>query len=224
MRMGWIAWATGLLPVAGVAVSAWIAMDQGLVPACNPFVEGCTSISATGRHFPADLAFRAALLPAAGLTAVFWLVCWQWLRSLGAPGGPGLHAIPVTGVLAALFLVVYVTFLGTQTEIYSFLRRFGVIHYFSMTYLSQLLATRALYRLPGVPVPARRSMLGLCLALLVLGLASILIDLVRWDTNAVENAMEWNGALLMMAFFPAAARGWRQSGFRLHFESGGAGS
>lgn len=223
MRIGWLAWLTGVLPVAGVTTSAYIAMSGGLVPACNPFLEGCTSISATGRYFPASLAFRAALLPAAALTALFWLAAWRWLRALGAPGGPGLHVIPVTGVLAGLFLVLYVSFLGTDTDTYSFLRRFGVIHYFSMTLLSQLLLTRALYRLPGSAPGPRRVMLALCGMMLVLGLASVLIDLAERDTNAVENIMEWNGALLMMAFFPAVARAWRRTGFRLRFETGQAG-
>lgn len=220
IRIGWLAWLTGLLPIAGVTASAAIAMAQGLVPACNPFLEGCSSISATGRQFPASLAFRAALLPAAALTALFWLACWQWLRSLGTPGSVGLHAIPFAGLLAGAFLVVYVSFLGTDTETYGFLRRFGVIHYFSMTLLSQLLLTRAVHRLPDAPDGPRRVMLALCAAMLALGLASVLIDLVRWDTNAVENVMEWNGALLMMFFFPTVAWAWRRTGFRLRIETG----
>lgn len=217
--LGWLAWLTGLLPILGVTASAWIAMEQGLVPACNPFFEGCTSISATGRYFPASLAFRASLLPASALTVIFWLVSWRWLRSLEAPGRIGVHVIPVTGVLAGLFLVVYVSFLGTDTETYGFLRRFGVIHYFSMTLLSQLLTTRAVYHLPGPPLGPRRIMLALSGAMLALGLASVLIDLASWDTNTVENIMEWNGALLMMFFFPTVAWAWQRTGFRVHFES-----
>lgn len=218
--LGWLAWLTGLLPILGVTASAYIAMSQGLVPACNPFLEGCTSVSATGRQFPASLAFRAALLPAAALTALFWLACWHWLRHLGSPGGLGVHLIPLAGLLAGVFLVVYVSFLGTESDIYSFMRRFGVIHYFSMTFLGQLLVTRAVYRLPGPPLGPRRMMLALCTAMLVLGLASILVDLAAWDTDAVENIMEWNGALLMMFFFPTVAWAWQRTGFRLHVGTG----
>lgn len=220
MRIGWLAWLTGLLPVIGVVASSWIAMSQGLVPACNPLLEGCTSVSATGRYFPASLAFRAAVLPTAALTVLFWLASWRWLQAIGAPGRLAIHIIPVTGLLAAVFLVVYVSFLGTEGEIYRFLRRFGVIHYFSMTYLSQLLLTRGLYHHPKAPLGPCRLMVGLCTAMLGLGLASVLIDLANWDTNAVENIMEWNGGLLMMAYFPAVAWAWRRTGFRLQFDTG----
>lgn len=219
MRIGWLAWLTGLLPVAGVVASAWIAMSQGLVPACNPLLEGCTSISATGRYFPASLAFRAAVLPTAALTVLFWLAAWRWLQVIGAPGRLAVHLIPVTGVLAAVFLVVYVTFLGTEGDVYRFMRRFGVIHYFSMTLLSQLLLTRGLYHFPAAPSGPCRLMVGLCAAMLALGLIAVLIDLAAWDTNPVENVMEWNGGLLMMAFFPATAWAWRRTGFRLRFET-----
>ncbi len=220
MHIGWLAWLTGLLPVIGVLASSWIAMTQGLVPTCNPLLEGCTSISATGRYFPASLAFRAAVLPTAALTVLFWLASWRWLRAIGAPGRFAVHVIPVTGTLAAIFLVVYVSFLGTDGEVYRFLRRFGVVHYFSMTYLSQLLLTRALYHYPSAPPGPRRLMVGLCTAMLALGLTAILVDLAAWDTNAVENVMEWNGGLLMMAFFPATAWAWQRTGLRLRLETG----
>lgn len=219
MRIGWLAWLTGLLPTAGVVASAWISMSQGLVPTCNPLLEGCTSISATGRYFPASLAFRAALLPAAALTVLFWLAGWRWLQVLGAPGRFAVNVIPVTGTLAAVFLVVYVSFLGTDGDFYSFMRRFGVIHYFSLTYLSQLLLTRGLYHYPGAPTGPCRLMVGLCAAMLVLGLIAVLVDLVAWDTNPVENVMEWNGALLMMLFFPVVAWAWRRTGFRFRPET-----
>lgn len=220
MRIDWLAWLTGLLPVIGVVVSTWIAMSHGLVPACNPLLEGCTSISATGRYFPASLAFRAAVLPTAALTVLFWLASWQWLKSIRAPGRLAINIIPVTGTLAAIFLVIYVSFLGTDGDVYRFMRRFGVIHYFSMTYLSQLLLTRGLYHHPKAPLGPRRLMVGLCAAMLGLGLVAILVDLAAWDTNPVENVMEWNGGLLMMAFFPATAWAWQRTGFRLRVQTG----
>lgn len=221
--LGWLAWLTGLLPIIGVVASASISMGHGLVPTCNPLFEGCASISATGRYFPASLAFRAAVLPTAALTILFWLAAWRWLRAIEAPGRFAIHVIPVTGVLAAVFLVVYVSFLGTEGDVYDFMRRFGVIHYFSMTYLSQLLVTRGLYHHPEAPLGPCRLMVGLCAAMLVLGLIAILVDLVAWDTNPVENVMEWNGGLLMMAFFPATAWAWQRTGFRLRVQTGRGG-
>lgn len=215
MRMDWLAWTTGLLPVAGVAACAYLSMRLGLIPSCNPLLDGCTSISATGRTFPADLLFRAFILPTAVFTGLFWFAAWYWLRRLGAAPGAALHFVPACGLLAAIFLVVYVSFLGTDGDVYRFMRRFGVFHYFAFTYLAQLLMVRAMYRLPAVPIPERRWMLLLCSGMLVIGMAAILLDLARWDTTRIDNIIEWNGSLLLMAVFWLCAVAWRRTRYRL---------
>lgn len=215
MRMDWLAWTTGLLPIAGTAACAYVSMRLGLVPSCNPLLDGCTSISATGRHFPADMLFRAVMLPAAVFTALFWFAAWNWLKRLGAAPGAALHAVPAFGVLAGVFLVVYVSFLGTDGDVYRFLRRFGVFHFFAFTYLAQLLMLRALYRLPGTRIPERRWMLLLCTGMLVIGMAAVFLDLAQWDTSRLDNIIEWNGSLLLMAVIWLTAIAWRRTRYRL---------
>ncbi|HET9664237.1 MAG TPA: hypothetical protein VFP00_08410, partial [Burkholderiales bacterium] len=51
-----------VLPLAAIAASYAVAVRAGAVPACNPFLDGCTSISATGRYAPASYIFKPAHL------------------------------------------------------------------------------------------------------------------------------------------------------------------
>jgi hypothetical protein len=71
-----------------------------LVPDCNPFFEGCVSISRAGRHDLPNILFRGLLLPAAVLQSMCWLLCPGWLRTLGAAPDRWQRALPALGVAA----------------------------------------------------------------------------------------------------------------------------
>ena len=108
---------TGFAPIIAAHLSYLIAIRSGILAACIPYIEGCTSISATGRYPPASFLFKSVMMPEAILLAAYWLFSVAWLRSLSLIAGrnekPGT-SIAVFGVAGAIFLIVYVTFLGTQ--------------------------------------------------------------------------------------------------------------
>ncbi len=54
-----------LLPFFAVHVTFLVAASYNLVDWCNPYLDSCTSISATGRKPPASYLFRAMMLPSA---------------------------------------------------------------------------------------------------------------------------------------------------------------
>ena len=62
---------TGLLlalwPILIAHAAYAISVIENYVPLCNPYWDGCTSISRAGRHGWANHLFRAALLPYAPL-------------------------------------------------------------------------------------------------------------------------------------------------------------
>ncbi|MEE4110897.1 MAG: hypothetical protein V2I24_16210, partial [Halieaceae bacterium] len=70
-----------LLPFVAVHIAYLLAADAGQVPWCNPYVDSCTSISATGRQPPASFVFKGVMLPCAMLIAVFWWLQWRWLQA-----------------------------------------------------------------------------------------------------------------------------------------------
>ena len=135
----------GIVPVAGIFLSYWLAVENGVLPACSPFLDGCVSISATGRYMPGSLLFRAAMLPQSVLLLMVWYLASLWLRNL-APASRAPATIMVAGVIGALALVLYVTFLGTKAPFYEFMRRFGIYFYFLGTAIAQVTLAVALLK------------------------------------------------------------------------------
>lgn len=209
----------GALPLVGTLVAFELSRRSGLIPACNPFVEGCVSISRAARHELPNIVFRALLLPAAVLQALSWLLCPAWLRGLGATPDRLQRALPAVGVAAAVFLVLYGTFLGTEGEGYRWMRRYGVVFYFGLTCIGMLVVAGEMQRL----VRTRRrerwitgAMLALCGALPLLGLVHVLVPLALPGPDvrgALQNVTEWWAGAIFTLFFFVLAWAWRATGY-----------
>ena len=214
----WIAMAAGLLPLLSVQVAYLLSTAAGLVPFCVPFVEGCTSISRAARQGWANHWFKATMLPASALIGLFWWLCSAWLRGLGTAGRRRRIAMLWLGLIAAVFLVLYATFLGVEGKTYQWLRRYGITVYFSFTALAQMLLTSLLARHAAIGHAIPRLLLSLCAAMLLLGLASIPLQHYFADGDRGVNAVEWCYALLMTAVFPVVGLAWMRSGYALRIE------
>jgi len=196
----------GIAPILGVAAAYWLNVDAGLLPSCMPFLEGCTSISSTGRAMPGSLVFRAVLFPQAALLPVVWWISVGWLKAL-SPLARGRKFILICGVVGAIALVFYVTFLGTTQAFYEFMRRFGIYFYFLGTVLAQVTLTWSM------PVSRLRSlMLAVVGAPFILGVINLLQKTVLADPDRIENSIEWIAALSMQIWFVLLYFAWRKSG------------
>lgn len=216
----------GLLPIAAIHGSYALAIQADLVPSCIPYVDGCTSISSTGRHPPASYLFKAAMLPQSVLLVAFWVVSAAWLRALerhaAQPGRSGV-AIATLGCGGALALILYVTFLGTSEPFYEFMRRFGVYLYFALSVFAQLglawKARRCAQLLDdAMLVTLTGWQLTLSVVPFLIGVTNLLLKAVLEDPDAVENVIEWVFALLMQIYFLLAWATWRRTRFGAHFE------
>jgi hypothetical protein len=211
----------GSLPAAASLVAWLLSIRLDLIPACNPFFDGCVSISRAARHDLPNHIFRACVLPAAALQALTWLLCAAWLRRLGATVDRPLRWLPALGMIAGGFLVLYGTFLGTEGEVYRWMRRYGVIVYFGATCLCMVICAGHLHRLrQGGWLPAQgrldRVPLVLCVLLLGMGLVNGFSPLFTPNEHAqdrVGNALEWNGALIFTIFFICLGMLWRATRF-----------
>jgi hypothetical protein len=223
-RPAWPAWPlpllAGLLPLIATVAAYTLSVRLGLIEGCNPFIDGCISISRAARQGLPNHLFRALLLPAAALQALCWLLCGAWLRTLGAAPARKLRALPWVGTAAALFLVLYGAFLGTDGEAYRWMRRYGVMLYFGGTCIAMLIVSGASR---GLAPRARRvaaALLVLCMALPLLGLANAFAPLFHADAEtraALQNSTEWWGGLIFTLFFVAIAWLWRATGFEIRF-------
>lgn len=213
--------AAAIVPVAAILTAFYLSAQAGKIPMCNPFIDGCSSISATGREPPGALLFRAVQLPYAVVLAVIWTLTVFWLRSLGAVSKGMARWILVCGLTGAAALVVYVTFLGTTTPIYSFMRRFGIYFYFLGTALAQLLTTLRIrvvadeWQLTGVT----RFMLVAVLLPFVLGIANLAQKAVVANPDPFENAIEWIASLSMQAWFLGLYVAWKRTGFTVRADT-----
>jgi hypothetical protein len=206
------------LPLIAMFGALWIGVAYETLPACFPPLDGCLSISATGRRPPGSFLFRAMMLPHALLLVFVWYFTTQWLRSLD----PNLRsatsgAILVSGVVGALALIVYVTFLGTRAPLYEFMRRFGIYFAFLGTALAQLLVALALARISKVMQNQRllqvaRILLTLCAVTFGLGILNSVLRAVLIDTDVSENQIEWIASILIQIYFLVLFIAWRSTG------------
>lgn len=211
-----LAFAIAFAPIVTVHVCYALSVAAGHVPYCNPYWDGCASISAAGRQPPAVFLFKAVMLPHALALAAYWYLACTWLRIHGSE--PLTRWVILTvGVIGALFLMLYVTYLGHSGDFYRLMRRYGITIFFAFTVLAGLLHTRALWQgrrdWPELSGPIK-AQLGLCGVLLLLGLLSI--PARNWlGKDRSENALEWVFALLMQGLFLIGALIWRRSRFSL---------
>lgn len=214
MQFEWIALAAGLLPFAVVHLCYAISVSAGLVPGCIPYLEGCTSISAAGRHGVAWVVFKLGMIPAAGVLACYWVLARRWLLALGSPDTTAARAMVGLGVIAAAFLVLYAVFLGSKGDFYNLMRRYGVTVFFSFSALAQMVQLRELTLLgergaQTLPRWVLRAQLTLVGVLLATGLISIPANDLAPDKDRAENVIEWIFAALMSSYYVLSWVAWR---------------
>lgn len=184
-----------------------LSIHGGHVPACIPYLDGCVSISRAARHGWGNHLFQLLVIPCAVLHALVWWLARHWLRS-----GRVMLSL---GVISAVALAVYATFLGTEGEAYRFLRRYGVVVYFGFGYLAQLALMRRASLAMALAAGVITSMSWISIAMLALGVANVVAGVVvdepsekdRW-----ENVFEWWLGLLMVGWYAVLAIGWWQQG------------
>ncbi len=215
-----------LVPFFAVHATYVVAASHGLVDWCNPYIDSCTSISATGRKPPASYLFRATMLPSAVVMMAYWWLNYAWMASLQRERGQlrpwSNRWMLILGIVACVGLIMYVTVLGERGEAWRTQRRVGTILFFSFTFIAQVLLLAQLRALQ--PAGVRPGLLGamwtICFCLLAAGVLTVLLD--AWDEvwyESVEDAFEWVLTLLLQSNFLLGYFVWRQADGRVIGES-----
>ncbi|AOE50346.1 hypothetical protein [Kangiella sediminilitoris] len=219
MRPHHIAWSVCIIPIVAAHGAFLLGLWEGVAKECIPYIEGCTSISRAAREGNAIFLFRGLMMPIAALLALFWYLQSVWLRQITQKTH---RTIFYLGSIGAVFLVLYVDFLGTEGEAYQFLRRYGTTFYFALTLLSQMLSVRILQTNVGhLDIKSRgylRAQFFLIILYWFLGIANVVIKAtgVSWADQA-ENIIEWHFALYMSLYFGLSAMMWKRSKFNWKF-------
>lgn len=219
----------GLLPIIAV-LSAYllnILSGSGLESrfVCIPYLDGCVSISRAVRSGHGLYLFKAIMLPCTVLLVLSWHGVRCWLDGLNACSHRRSQVIFWLGAVGAVFLVFYVTWLGTEGEWYHWLRRYGVTFYFGGTALAQLMLVSILWRarnregggkLAG-PIAALSALVALQWLLGVFSIAKHALYDDPAMIDRVENLVEWWFALPMALAFTVIAILFRRSDFHSGF-------
>lgn len=161
------------------------------------------------------------MMPTAALLVLFWYLQSIWLKQITAKTHGSIF---ILGSIGALFLILYVNFLGTEGEFYQFMRRYGITFYFALTVLAQMLSIRSLQKVKNSLHRRTRQFLKAQFILMILywclGIANVIIKAtgVSWADQA-ENIIEWHFALYMSLYFGLTAMMWKRSRFSWRFRN-----
>ncbi|QBY04802.1 hypothetical protein E2K93_10580 [Thalassotalea sp. HSM 43] len=192
-----------------------ISASNEWVPQCIPYFDGCTSISRAGRRGYSLFIFRAFEIAHAVLLILYWYLAYVWLQKLGCQYKRSLRWMLVCGIIGAISLAVYADFLGTDGRVYRYMRRYGIILYFGLSPLAQLLMINALFKLQdkvnfsAIFKRCLRIKLALLVTMLLVGVGSVVMQYTGYSSFERENIVEWNLGLLMICFYGLSWRMWR---------------
>jgi hypothetical protein len=207
----WLPLIAGFMPLVAMFGAFAIGVAYEVLPDCNPIIDGCRSISATGRRPPGSFLFRAIMLPQGILLAFTWYLSLLWLRSLRQDLGQGLQAsLAAAGIVNAIALIIYVTFLGTSEPIYEFMRRTGIYFGFLGMAVAQLLVAVALLKTDLKPLA--RGMLTISGTVFAIGILNLVLKATLADPDPAENRIEWIASILMQVWFFVLFAAWRRTG------------
>ena len=178
----------GALPILAVFLAWQTNLAEGFDP-CNPFLDGCTSVSRAVRSGPGLTWFKVLAVPAAACMALAWTGIG---RHLYQGGGRGKYWVLGLGWLSAIAFVVYALALGFDGPFYGWMRRYGVIAYFGGCGLAQLLLAA---RLARRDLASTRVFLGVVGLTWLLGVVSASRRRLVEDPalqDRLQNALEWH--------------------------------
>ena len=130
----------GILAIFSGNLAYLVSLNEGFVDACLPYLEGCTSISKTGRHGLASILFKLTILPVMTLLSAYWLISYTSLKQNVLYKKLSNRIMVISGLIGSLFGILYAAFLGSEGDVYQLLRRFGIYLFFLGTYLAQILS------------------------------------------------------------------------------------
>jgi hypothetical protein len=198
---------------------------EGFIPWCIPYIDGCTTISKAARSGNSIFIFRATMIAYGVLLIWFWIYTKQWLNQLYGHTTNTARIMLWLGVVGAIFLIIYIDFLGTTGEMNRFMRRYGIMVFYIFTPMAQLLMLKQHYNiLPSLPEGTIKPrvlqyQLVTILLMLIIGIISIALDATQNKTYESENIVEWNFSLLLNMYFLGMIFIWKDYRYYLKNDS-----
>ena len=121
-----------IIPFIAIHLSFILSVQNEYLSLCNPYIDGCYSISRVARQPSSIIIFKILMLISA--FSLFFL----WPRLFKPNYNKMLILI---GRAGSLFLIAYIVALGEEGFLYELMRRFGVFIFYIFTLISQWVFT-----------------------------------------------------------------------------------
>ena len=191
------------------SASAYIFSYLGeFVPWCFPHIDGCTSISRTGRFGNSFYIAKFTMIPVAFFAFVYWLDMARWNRTF-SPKGPLLNFAPtILGCVGAVALCIQISVLGIECGSCRTIRSYSTTTFFLLTFIAQWFAWTRIRK-----QSERKWVSGLYLILCVLLSIDVSLFIVVpnlfENTSGIENSIAWRTSYLIALAPALSAFGWR---------------
>ena len=128
-----------IIPSVTIILCLITTIYLNILDLCNPFINGCYSISRVGRSYPAILIFKPMMVITIVLMIVYFFEHYRIFKKF-LINKIYLNLILLSGLVSSFSLLVYIIFLGVEgSEIWRFMRRGGIFIYIISLIISQFL-------------------------------------------------------------------------------------
>ena len=197
-----------IIPSVTIILCLITTIYLNILDLCNPFINGCYSISRVGRSYPAVLLFKPMMIITIILMIAYFFEHYRIFKKF-LLNKVYLNLILLSGLVSSFSLLVYVIFLGVEgSEIWRFMRRGGIFIYIISLIISQFLIILTYLKIKNdyqVIISSKIININFCYNVLLITCGIIiilLIDIFSLTTSwYVKNIIQWNYFLLMNLFF-----------------------
>lgn len=181
-----------------VIISYLFSLSLNYVPSCIPNIEGCTSISRTGRNYPVNIFFKSFLFLTGFFVFFYWFQNYNYFKKYKFTL---INYGFLLSTISIIFLFLYLIFLG-ESSYYKFFRKVGIFIYILFSIISELFLSIIYYK--NIKKNKFFIKLKLYLSIIIIFLAIFLFPLMVMKINNISelrNIISWNYFLLIQLNF-----------------------
>ena len=197
-----------IIPLATVLICLGVVIAFNIYEPCNPFINGCYTISRIGRSHPGVLIFKPMMLVTAILIIAYSFEHIRIFKKF-LISKIYLNLILLFSLVSTACLLIYILFLGIEgSEIWRFMRRGGIFIYITSLVFAQFFIALSYKRLKddyqvivsskAIKVTFYHSCMIVIFGFVLFFFTNRYFQLTTWNTRII---IEWNYFLFMNLFF-----------------------
>jgi hypothetical protein len=205
-----------IIPLITVFACLGVAIAFNVYEPCNPFINGCYTISRIGRSHPGVLIFKPMML-----ITVIMIIAYSFehvrIFKKFLISKIYLNLILLFGLVSAACLLTYILFLGVEgSEIWKFMRRGGIFIYIISLVLSQFFIALSYMKIKdnyqvivcfkAIKFTFYHSLMVVIFGFVLFLFTNRFLQLTSWNTRII---IEWNYFLFISLFFLNASFIWK---------------